>query len=85
MQKVKSPKGLTRIEPSIDKDGSVKIGKWRIVCRNQNEVSIAKTEFNPRNNIVKSTMRDTETAYLITFKLMDYDKGIAKTEILNEG
>ena len=75
---------VTRIEPRIDKDGSALIGNWRIVCRNQSDVSIAKVEFNPRNNIVKSTMEDTETAYLITFKLC-CDSGIIETELSKEG
>ena len=75
---------VTRIEPRIDKDGSVQIGNWRIVCRNQSDVSIDKVEFNPRNNIAKSSMEDTETAYLITFKL-SCDSGIIETELSKEG
>lgn len=43
---------VMRIGPRIDKDGSVQIGNWRIVCRNQSDGSIAKVEFNPRCFVV---------------------------------
>ena len=67
-----SERFVTRIKPTVEKDGSVSIDNWTVKCCESTEVSITETEFNPRNNIVKSSMNDTETAYLIDFKLKMY-------------
>ena len=68
---------ITRIKPIIEKDNCVKIDNWTITCCDSAEVSVIKTEFKPRNNIVKSSMNDTEHAFLIDFKLKK-DKNTVK-------
>ena len=72
-----SERFVTRIKPTAEKDGSVSIDNWTVKCSESTEVSITETKFNPRNNIVKSSMNDTETAYLIDFKLKT-DKNTVK-------
>lgn len=75
---------ITRITPCLIKDGCVKIENWVIKCITGCKTFISKCEFNPRNNIVKSSMKDTETAYLIDFKLTD-NNGFAEMIISKEG
>ena len=63
---------VTRIKPQLSGSGSnqyVMIDGRKIKCPEACSIKISEESFRPRNNIVKSSMKDLETAYLIDFIL----------------
>lgn len=74
-----SERFVTRIKPQIiNKDGLtyVRIANWDIICENECRIDIYEENFNPRNTIVKSSMKDEETAYLIDFTSKKHEENI---------
>ena len=70
---------VTRLKPQILNSSTVKIENWHISCNAPCKIEIQEKFFHPRNTIVKSSMKDTERAYLIDFIPIKYNKN---TEIL---
>ena len=70
---------VTRIKPQVlNKNGLryVRIANWDIRCEDDCFVNIYEETFKPRNTIVKSSMKDEETAYLIDFTPKEYKDSI---------
>ena len=66
---------VTRIEPRRCGD-VVLIGNWELYCPKAALIQITSVQFKPRNDIIKNSMKDVETAYLIDLCLNDIDRDV---------
>ena len=64
---------VTRIRPKVQ-DGVVFIGKARLTVEGAEFLSVSEQTFHPRKNIVSWDMADTDTLYLIDFKVCNDHK-----------